>query len=318
MLRFTVPCRPRAARGTSMTVCIAAACEGGKQVVCATDGLLSFGGITADVMKGGKLYWINEWLFMYAGEPSQSQLILEEMHYVRKEKNVPIDREHVQEITRAAYNRRIGRVCSASVLGPLNVELDDFIKNGLKRFGKSEFARLTMEIQNQGHNFNEHMIVVGWGKADASCMIYEVGPYGDSDHGLDGVAAIGSGREIALSTMLLLGQSRNSFLPETLYAVASAKFAAEKSHGQDVGPHTSMYITEKYKEGGATPPGKYVQPDEVERLRKLWEQYGRPKISVEVHDEACRITNAVGYDAHVSVEHIEAKLSTLQTSEGRH
>ncbi len=253
-----------------MTVCIAAACEGGKQVVCATDGLLSFGGITADVLRAGKFYWINEWLFMYAGEPSQSHLILEEMWYVEKQKGYPVDREHIQEITRTAYNRRMGKICSAPVLGPLNVELDDFIKNGLKRFGKSEFSRLTMEIQSQGHSFNEHMLVVGWGKADASCMIYEVGPYGDANHGIDGVAAIGSGSEVALSTMLLLGQSRNSYLPETLYTVASAKFAAEKSHGQDVGPHTSMYITEKYKEGEKRPPGSYVQPTELERLRNLW------------------------------------------------
>ena len=284
-----------------MTVCVAAACEGGRQVVCATDGLLSFAGITADVMLA-KIYFINEWLFMYAGEPSQAKLILDEIYFVREKMNVPLDRKNIQKIVSKAYENRMGKISSAPILRPLNVGVEDFIERGFKKFGEKEFGRLTQAIQNEAQNFREQLLIVGWGMLGPSCMIYEVGPDGDADHALDGVAAIGSGAEVALSTMLLLGQSRNSRLPETLYAVAAAKFSAEKSHEQDVGPQTAMYVCEKSQIGGHSRWGNWVQQDEVNRLRKLWEQYGRPRIPDEAYKELAAITKAVGYDAHVSVD----------------
>ena len=300
-----------------MTVCVAAACEGGKQVVCATDGLLSFAGITADVMLA-KIYFINEWLFMYAGEPSQAKLILDEIYFVREEMAVPLDRRNIQKIVSKAYERRMGLVSAAPILRPLNVELKDFIARGFKTFGEKEFGRLVQAIQNEAQNFREQLLVIGWGKAERACMIFEDGPSGNADHGLDGVAAIGSGAEVALSSMLLLGQSRDSMLPETLYAVAAAKFSAEKSHQQDVGPQTAMYICEKPKEGEPVPPGKWVPRDEVNRLRELWEQYGKPRIPDEAHRELCSITNAVGYDAHVSMARMESTVnSTIKRSGAR-
>ena len=39
-----------------MTVCIAAACDGGEKVICATDGLLSYGPVVGDTMLG-KFAW---------------------------------------------------------------------------------------------------------------------------------------------------------------------------------------------------------------------------------------------------------------------
>lgn len=293
-----------------MTVCVAAACESGKQVVCATDGLLSFAGITADVMLG-KIYFINEWLFMYAGEPSQSQLILEEMYFVRKERGEPLNRENIQSIASEAYDRRMGKVCSIPVLRAINWSLADFKREGPSVLGKNEFGRLMQEIENKAANFMEQLLVIGWGAAERACMIYEVGPSGDADHGLDGMAAIGSGAEVALSTMLLLGQSRNSMLPETLYAVAAAKFSAEKSQGQDVGPKTSMYVCEKHKEGEPFPPGKWVQPDEIGRLRTLWEQYGKPRIPDEAYKGLAAITKAVGYEARISGERMVSIMRSL-------
>ena len=314
--RRIVPRRPPKRRVEPMTVCIAAACEEGKQVVCATDGLLSMGTITADVMATGKFYFINEWLFMYAGRPSQSRLILDEMYNVQKDSGLQLNRENVIGLTREAYNRRMGRTCSAPILGPLGIDLEDFKKNGFASLGKDTFERLALEIQAQGQSFNEQLLVIGWGPMPAACMIYEIGPEGDSDHALEGMAAIGSGSEVALSTMLLLGQSRHCYLPETLYAVASAKFAAEKSRGQDVGPHTSLYIIEKHREGEPCPPGRFVQPTEVDRLRDIWERHGRPKIDDDVHGELCKITKSIGYDAHISADRIVSTLRSASQKSG--
>jgi ATP-dependent protease HslVU (ClpYQ) peptidase subunit len=298
-----------------MTVCIAAVCEGGRQAVCATDGLLSYSGIVADVLLA-KMYFINEWLFMYAGEPSQAQMILEEIHWVLKESGEHLSRANIQQVTSKAYDRRMAARCSAPILRPLNFTSEEFKRSGLEKLGAAEFSRLTQEIEKQAQHFQEQLLVVGWGKAERACMIYEEGPFGNADHGMEGVAAIGSGAEMALSTMLLLGQSRESMLPETLYAVASAKFAAEKSHGQDVGFETSMYVCEKAVEGAPNPPGKMVQKDEIARLRKLWEEHGRPRIPDSIYGELATITNKIGYDAHISPKRLEAFMqSALEKSE---
>lgn len=315
MLRLR-PQKPRRKDGP-VTVCISAACESGRQVVCATDGLLSYAGITADVMLA-KIYFINEWLFMYAGEPSQAKLILEEIYFVREKMTVPLDRKNIQKIVSRAYERRMGRISSAPILGPLNIELEEFTDKGVEKFGEKEFGRLAQAVQNEAQNFREQLLVIGWGMTGASCMIYEVGPNGDADHALDGVAAIGSGAEVALSTMLMLGQSRNSMLPETLYAVAAAKFSAEKSHGQDVGPQTAMYVCEKSKDGALPRSGNWVEQDEVNRLRKLWEQYGRPRIPDEAQRELVAITNAIGYDAHVRPDLVVSTInSAIKRSDAR-
>lgn len=298
-----------------MTVCIAAVCEGGKQAVCATDGLLSLGGITADTMLS-KMRFINEWLFMYAGTPSQSQLIFEEISFVHKEIGEPLNRENIQGIVREAYRRRRGEISSAPILGPFGLSLEKFLHEGRAIFGDQKFQRLVRKIETQARYFNEQLLVVGWGAAERACMLYEIGPYGDSNHASAGVAAIGSGAEVAMSTLLLLGQSRESTLTETLYAVAAAKFAAEKSEEEAVGRNLAMYICEKYR-GGDLPPGKAVQKPELDRLRKAWELYGRPRISTEFHNELAAITNAIGYPAHIRAKRVMSfTRSATQKSEG--
>lgn len=111
-------------------------------------------------------------------------------------------------------------------------------------------------------------------------------------HELTSMAAIGSGGAVALSTLLTLGQSRDSSLSETLYRVAAAKFMSESSAGQYVGQRTAMYISWKRREGEDEPgklAGVPVQPDQVDAVREAWERHGRPKIP----DRARRVTASI-------------------------
>jgi hypothetical protein len=57
-----------------MTVCIAAACERGTKAVVATDRVLSYAGIVSDNLPG-KMIWIDNWLVLYAGTPSNTSMI---------------------------------------------------------------------------------------------------------------------------------------------------------------------------------------------------------------------------------------------------
>lgn len=259
-----------------MTVCIAAASNDGRFVVTATDGQLTFGEITAGVMLG-KRVWFDDWQCMYAGEPANSQMIFEEMHTIHSDK--PLARENVKTVMLTAYRKRMSDCLSASVLAPYDLSMDEFKKDGLKMFGELEFSRLSKLIEDHAYQYRDQLLIVGWGKTAHANMIYKIDPQRDRDYKYEGVAAIGSGEVTALSTLLLLGQSRQSLLVDTLYNVAAAKFSAEKSYDQDVGQNTSMFVQWKRTDGDddAGLPGKWISDVHVGRLRELWEEHGRPK-----------------------------------------
>src|SRR5207247_2319853 len=86
-------------------------------------------------------------------------------------------------------------------------------------------------------NFTDEIMVVGWGKMPLSVMIYSINTGGDGSHSKDGMYAIGSGRDAAMSTLFLLEHKLSSPLYEAIYSVAAAKFSSE-AHG--IGKHTTM------------------------------------------------------------------------------
>ncbi len=275
-----------------MTVCIAAACERATKVVVATDRALSYGGIVAETIPG-KMIWIDDWLVLYAGWPANTALIIAALRETVKSK---LTSGNVRQAFRAAYCRRRGLLSSFFPLSSYDMGLETFKKNGLKIFGKAEFNRLSQEIAQSSAAFIEQLLVVGWGKTPHAVMLYEVSPNGDWDHHFGGIAAIGSGNEVALSTMLLLGQSRSSSLAETLYTVAAAKFASEKSIGEDVGRKTSMCVvwqrTDKDKK--QKPPVGFLTDQQVQQLYSLWDRYGRPRISDHIFPPAREILQSMG------------------------
>jgi hypothetical protein len=127
-----------------------------------------------------------------------------------------------------------------------------------------------------------------------SAMIYEIGCYGESLHSYDGYAAIGSGAHVATSHLMLLGQARHRTLSETIFNVAVAKFASEKSDGLDVGQNTALWISRKRVEGdehqfSATP----VSDGDIKFLRDLWVEHVRLKIPDEARQPISSIAAAL-------------------------
>lgn len=282
-----------------MTVCIAAACDDGRKVVCATDGLLSYGPVTGDNMLS-KFVWLDDWCCMFAGEPSNVEMIFEELGDVGKGQK--LTRENIKKFLLAAYQQRQGKWLAAKVLSPYDLSLNEFKKDGLRMFGESEFSRLSKAIHEHSYHYSDQLLTVGWGKTPYSTMLYQIDPDGDRDHKYTGIAAIGTGQEVAVSTLLLLGQSRQSSFEETLYAVAAAKFSAERSQGQSVGQNTAMYITWKRtdKDNSEKPVGMFVQEEEIAALRTLWEDYGRPRIPDQGWSVIDKISRKLGFNPTVS------------------
>jgi 20S proteasome alpha/beta subunit len=267
----------------TMTVCIAAACEQGTKVVVATDRLISYAGIAANNIPA-KMYWLDDWLVMYAGQPANTSLIIDGVGQVLKPK---LARENIQQSFKVAYQNRKAFMSSFQTLSAYNMSIEEFQRNGYSRFGADEFKRISQEISQASSYFNEQLLVIGWGKTEKAVMLYEISPDGDRDHRISGVAAIGSGSEVALSTMMLLGQNRDSSLADTMYTIAAAKFASEKTSERDVGDQTAMYITWKRtaKDAEDRPTGKDIQHWQIARLHKIWNRYGKPSIPRQAYPE---------------------------------
>jgi hypothetical protein len=159
--------------------------------------------------------------------------------------------------------------------------MEDFKANGISIFGKDRFEGMSIEIQSRAASITDQMIIVGWGHAEAAVMLYQVDAAGASSHKLTGSVAIGSGGYVAASNLLLLGQSRDTTLSQTIYNVAAAKFAAEHSVGRYVGQNTSIHVSWKRPSGDDRTDnivGEWVMADDVEKLRAIWEQHGRPRV----------------------------------------
>lgn len=298
--------RPQGRR--DVTVCIAALCESNGEstkVVCAVDGKLSHN-VTADV-DAPKIIFLGDIVFMFAGTLSNADLILDEI------KQRPRT-DQLKPIVRAAYRSRLAQWSADRFLMQYDMDMQEFKKEGRKIFGDERYSELSRTIEQDVANYNEQVLVVGWKKDEIFPEIFSIGRDGMSSHVMDGIAAIGSGADVAMSTMLLLKQNRHKTLEETIYAVAAAKFAAEKCEG--VGELTTMYVS--WKKGDDSPKhhpnGCIVQRRQIAEIRKVWDRHGEPKIP----NSALRATGKIVDDMwqkqsrKVTVRHIDMKMRSLR------
>ncbi len=215
----------------------------------ASDGLLTLGGVTADVLPA-KMIWFDDWQFLYAGSPANVGLVFEELRQSFLRDPEMSTREHIQEAIFVAYSAFLAKASSSSTLAPLGLSLREFVDYGREKFGEAIFSQMHADIAATSRYFLDQILALGWGKSESSAMLYGVHPGAVTTlDDLSGVAAIGSGSEVALSVLLSLGQSRERTLAETLFNVAVAKFSSEKSQDLGVGHRTAIYVLEKDRAG---------------------------------------------------------------------
>jgi hypothetical protein len=275
-----------------VTVCIAAACERGRVVVAATDGAMTYGDISSDNYLP-KMLWIGDWLFMYSGQPSNADLFLDDIRLIGE----TLARENIRSVVHNAFRRRLSRWSSDSILGPFDMDIDEFKREGRSIFGDSHVAAIAKQIDESSQRFYDQVLVVGWGKSPNAVMIHEENREGSTSHAFPGYAAIGSGGQTASSQLLLLKHARHCSLTDTLYSVAAAKFSAEAADG--VGRYTTMWISWKRRESdeiSATPLGRFVQPDEIDILRTIWMRSGMPKVPYDSFPSLKTILDQMGID----------------------
>jgi hypothetical protein len=303
-----------------MTVCIAAACEGGQRVVTATDGMLSYGELAADVTVN-KMMWFGPWHFLFAGELGEADLVMEEIRHLIAKDESSFSREKIQSTVKIAYQKRHAQWSSDKVLAPYGIDLEEFKKKGKRIFSERVHEDLSNKIANEAAYYSTEILVVGWGKSDKALMLYSINRDGAHSHSFEGSVAIGSGASVALSTLLLLGQNRNSSFQDTLYGVAAAKFSAERCHG--VGESTTMFVGKKPgpEKDSKQFAGYLLQPTEIELLRDFWNQHGKPKIPAlhisQLDNLTDGICDKIGSTQRYSLERMVrvVRQSISQTSE---
>jgi ATP-dependent protease HslVU (ClpYQ) peptidase subunit len=307
-----------------LSVGIAAGCEYGRYAVVACDGTLSFGQQAADV-EAPKMRFYAGWTFIFAGNLGSTEQIFEEIRQtVNKAESIePMSRERIQDTAREAYFQRVDKWNAVRHLAAFNLTMSQFRQSGQKEFGKGlkqDLARTMYE--DYINNFSDEMMVVGWGKVPLSLMIYSIGSDGDANHVDDGMFAIGSGRDAAVSTLLLLRHKISATLRSTIYAVAAAKFSSE-SHG--IGEHTTLCVVRK-RETGEDDDRKAIiaiEPEEIKSLRAIWEENGRPKTPKEALTFTAKLVERTRdqqlinrQNTEIMMEHLhDATQSTSQTSE---
>jgi hypothetical protein len=304
-----------------MSVGIAAACRNGEFLVTATDGALTYGEESVDLALT-KMVWFDDWQFIYAGEPSNADLVLENIRQQLLTDAKGLKAERIKNTLRQAYKKRFAQWTADYVLAPFGMEMDEFKRKGRKIFGDQVAADFSREMSDKAQLFREELMVCGWGGTPHAVTIYGMEQSGAWSGSLLGLGAIGAGRNVATSTLLLHSITRNSSLEDALYAVAAAKFSSERCDG--VGRDTIIHVSRKRKD---TDPrdkrvGDFLTDGELRELRTLWEERGRPKIPADEYPTMLRIAQRISGSVGVGpvVRHAQSvlrrsKLLAAQKSE---
>jgi hypothetical protein len=267
------------------------------------------------------MLFLGDWVFMFSGALSNADLIMDDLRTVK------FTAHEIKSLVRNAYRKRMAQWSADRYLLQYQMDMEDFVSDGRKVFGEERFAELSRMIEQDAANFQESILVVGWAGSQAKPVFFGMNRDGLASHALDSIAAIGNGMDIAMSTLMILDQRRSSTLEETIYAVAAAKFAAERCDG--VGEDTKMFVTWKRRSGDpeGKPTGNFVQPNDIRELRQLWQKYGKPRIPEQGWNFLSSISTGLfeGRGRQLELQHIlkeskanrrrKVKRSVSQTSE---
>jgi hypothetical protein len=297
-----------------VTVCIAAASENGRYIVSAVDAMLSYGNVQGDV-GAHKIMWMSDWQLMFAGDLANGNMVREELANLFIADSGYCTRARIQDAVCIAYKKRMAAWSANRFLMQYQLTMQDFLERGREIFDDERFADLTNKIEADIVNYTSEVIVTGFGHSEISAMLYSINRDGDSSNSLAGWVSAGSGSSVANTMLMLSGYTMACPLEHAIYQVAAAKFAAESVAG--VGRATTMFVSRKRAEADdphdAT--GFFIQPDQIERLRSIWEEHGRIRlpqnIGLTIHkmirEHKPKVSAAIAFES-VSIAILEEKV----------
>jgi hypothetical protein len=256
-----------------VTICIAAAANHGHVIVTASDMMLSTPTMKAEAATM-KFKVIGKWVAMFAGETGDADLVLDELAGTLLAVSSV---EEVKAASVAAYNKRLGEFSASRWLAPYGMDMPTFLRDGAKSFTDTTFNSLCQNIAADSSNFRLQLLLCGWLPGDAGPKIYTMDSDGFRSHGSDGFAAIGGGQEVAITSLMFQEYSSHLTYAKVSAQVCIAKFMAEYSDG--VGRTTIMWIVDSNDKYSF-----FIQPFEVERIRRFWIDAGMPRYPEGIED----------------------------------
>jgi hypothetical protein len=247
-----------------MTVTIAMAAVSGDYIVTVADKLISFGDVVQpsdNILKARGIS--NGWGMMFAA--NNANLFIPFNHIVIRAlsdgRNTRYSVDQVKAVCVNAYQEMFNAEFSAQVLSRYRFDdISDFRKNGLAELGERNFASLLAQL----HEFDLGISVIVFGHDEIGAHVFQIANPGVViDNDILGISVIGSGRFIAMGSLMARGAIKPSDLPTTIYRLLEAKFSAESASG--VGRGTTCFTHHKDDILGALPAGH------IEKVREIWQ-----------------------------------------------
>jgi hypothetical protein len=253
-----------------MTLYIAAISRKEATIVTVSDLMLStdYTSIESRVLKVEPTTPQRRWIMMFAGAPSPASAFYRELTARLQGK----DETEVEVRTNAeeVYREEVRKKIEAEILSPYGIDRATFLRRGRAWFGDEEFLRILYQINNC--KLEIELLFAGF-EPNGWPRIFSVDDPGSSvNHERTGFHAIGSGYLRALASLYTHYEAGLS-KKELIYRMCEAKFLGEIALG--VGRKTYML--------SFSSSGDYesMYPEDVEEVRAIWDQKGKPPIPVE-------------------------------------
>ena len=218
-----------------------------------------------------------DWQMMLSGRIGDRANVVQ---YLRDnlDREVGYTAEDVAQVCTKGYVRYQRQISTEKVLSAYNLDIDSLM-DSRERLGDALFERLVGDISRVQVGFE--MLVLGfdpaWGYQPRLFVVSNpnedhpsfVAHYDDTCF-----AAIGAGAYMADSYLYSLSQFMGCSLPETIYNVCCAKFAAESA--SDVGEMSYVRVIQRDKT--IRLDTAFVDRD----LRAEWSNYGRPRMRKDI------------------------------------
>jgi hypothetical protein len=253
-----------------VTVCVAALAESGRAIIAASDSMMSWGaGVTSETsLKYERLH--KRWAILIAGDDIHpAEAIIRELRGHLSSYEIPTAAQ-VENAIRASWRTVKNQIAETNVLSAYDIDLETFVTNGRELFGDIGFADLRVALE-RASELSCELLVYGFNEHGKGTLLMAVHPGEPVNFSRLGFAAIGSGRDSAIAS--LMWEPGHQPYHDTLkatYRIAAAKFMGESALG--VGKRT--VITGLHVDGSI-----FVLSDEqAAAIRALWEKKGRPQL----------------------------------------
>lgn len=253
-----------------MTVCVAAIASSGKEIITASDSMMSWGGVVTGEtsLKYNRIH--KRWAVMIAGDDVlPTETIIRNLSAALNANDEPTT-EQVEQAIRESWRIVKNTIATTHVLSAYGLDLETFIQEGRETFGDIGFADLRSAV-DRASELSCELLVYGFDEYGRGTLFVVVHPGEPVNFTRLGFAAIGSGRDSAIAS--LMWNPPHKTYHETLdsvYRVAAAKFMAESALG--VGRDTT--VSSLLNDGTAF----VLTVNQVQSIRNLWESEGQPRI----------------------------------------